>query len=345
MTAPAMAPSRAIQRAPAGAGHPPTCVRGRVALRIHERAHKARSLPTAPAKVGRPKQPAAQPGPIVLGTYTDARGRTRQVIAAQRRDGGALVVDRDATTLGERRLVAQLDADEPAVNAAIVCEHYLRDPSRGRCRRVCAEDLTATPGLDHDERELPVVTGSPMGELTNGAPAGEEGRIYRLGPVRTGGSHAQLRWQACSPTRPDQAPRPTSLREVVGALESYEPVCALTLAALAPRDRDPRVSVTTLRCELERLRESPVVLNRGLREAVLTAVERHGLSMSEIAARCDRIKRDGNGNASGETSWLARRIGMMPEGGSAHCTPWIHSDVLALIAREGLGISPREVEL
>ena len=38
------------------------------------------------------------------------------------------------------------------------------------------------------------------------------------------------------------------------------------------------------------------------------------------------------------------RLGMMPEGGRARPTPWVHSDVLALIARDGLGLSPREVE-
>jgi hypothetical protein len=85
-------------------------------------------------------------------------------------------------------------------------------------------------------------------------------------------------------------------------------------------------------------------LNRGLREAVEREV-RAGMSMSEIATRCGRMKADRNGNRSGETSWLARRIGQMPEGGHARPTPWIHSDTLALIAREGLGVSPREVEL
>jgi hypothetical protein len=67
--------------------------------------------------------------------------------------------------------------------------------------------------------------------------------------------------------------------------------------------------------------------------------------MSEIAIRCGRVKRDSRGNESGETSWLARRLGMLPEGGHETPTPWVHSDVLALIARRGLGISPREVEL
>jgi hypothetical protein len=67
--------------------------------------------------------------------------------------------------------------------------------------------------------------------------------------------------------------------------------------------------------------------------------------MSAIALRCGRVKRDRRGNVSGETSWLTRRIGLAPEGGSSNPTPWVHSDVLALIARRGLGIEPREVEL
>jgi hypothetical protein len=103
--------------------------------------------------------------------------------------------------------------------------------------------------------------------------------------------------------------------------------------------------VTALRGELLRVQDSPIVLNRGLREAVLGVVERQGLSMSEVAIRCGRVKRDAAGNESGETSWLARRLGLLPEGGRKTPTPWIHSDVLALIARDGLGISPREVEL
>jgi hypothetical protein len=132
---------------------------------------------------------------------------------------------------------------------------------------------------------------------------------------------------------------------VVGALEAYEPVRALTEHAIADRTEDPGVSLARLRCEFERLCVSPVVLNRGLREAVLDAINRRGTSMSEIALRCGMVKRDRRGNVSGETSWLARRIGIMPEGGETAITPWIHSDVLGAIARKGLGITPREVEL
>jgi hypothetical protein len=90
---------------------------------------------------------------------------------------------------------------------------------------------------------------------------------------------------------------------------------------------------------------SPILLNRGLREVVQRKVARGELSMSEIALRCGRVKRDRRGNLSGETSWLARRIGQLPEGGEQEPTPWIHSDVLALIVRQGLGASPHEIEV
>jgi hypothetical protein len=65
------------------------------------------------------------------------------------------------------------------------------------------------------------------------------------------------------------------------------------------------------------------------------------LSMSEFAIRCGCTKGSGR---SGNTSWLARRIGQLPEGGKTQPTPWVDGDVLGLIARDGLGVSPREVE-
>ncbi|MGH2911899.1 MAG: hypothetical protein ACRDJ3_05430 [Solirubrobacteraceae bacterium] len=120
---------------------------------------------------------------------------------------------------------------------------------------------------------------------------------------------------------------------------------SLTERAIARHRDDPDLLVTRLRNEYERLCDSPVVLNRGLREAALYAIDRHGLSLGEIAFRCGMVKRDRHGRVSGETSWVARRIGLMPEGGEKAITPWIHVDVLATIAREGLGVSPREVEL
>ncbi|HTZ86828.1 MAG TPA: hypothetical protein VMB05_09190 [Solirubrobacteraceae bacterium] len=137
-----------------------------------------------------------------------------------------------------------------------------------------------------------------------------------------------------------------SVRETVAGLERYEPVLTLTRQALvdAQEGTEGAVSVATIRTELNRLLQSPIVLNRALRLAAVAAIEQHGLSMSEIAMRCGRVKHDAAGNASGETSWLARRLGLLPEGGRRAPTPWIHSNVLALIARDGLGLSPREVE-
>ena len=162
-----------------------------------------------------------------------------------------------------------------------------------------------------------------------------------------------LQQQQARPVGPDPGHRArgaadasiVSVREAVARLESYEPICALTRRTLRAHRQTRQLSTAVLRLEVQRLQRSPIVLNRGLREAVIAATERHGLSMSEIAMRCGRIKYDRAGNASGETSWLARRLGILPEGGQQAPTPWIHSDVLALIARRGLGVSPREVEL
>jgi hypothetical protein len=154
-----------------------------------------------------------------------------------------------------------------------------------------------------------------------------------------------MRWCRFDAKSDDSCRRQASLREAIGALESYEPIRGLTERAITRHTNDHNVSVTRMRSELERLDSSPVVLNRRLREAVLDVVDRGSTSMSEIALRCGVVKRDRRGKISGETSWLARRIGIMPEGGEKAITPWIHSEVLGSIARKGLRVSPREVEL
>jgi hypothetical protein len=172
-----------------------------------------------------------------------------------------------------------------------------------------------------------------------------DGQAYRLAVVPGERSTAQMRWCRLSERTSEPRWERTSLREVVGALQCYEPMRTLTRRAIVLHGEGSEVTVTRLSSEFDRLCASPVVLNRGLREAVLHAIRHGGTNMSEIALRCGVVKRDRRGNTSGETSWLARRIGIMPEGGETRITPWIHSDVLATIAREGLGISPREVEL
>jgi hypothetical protein len=64
---------------------------------------------------------------------------------------------------------------------------------------------------------------------------------------------------------------------------------------------------------------SKIVLNRGLRQAVLAAAAAQGLSMSEIAVRCGRVKHDSKGKESGETSWLARRLCPRSSAGRSGC--------------------------
>ena len=65
-----------------------------------------------------------------LGTYRDRGGRERVVIARPGAGGSVLVIDQDAQTLTDRRLVAHLAADEPAVNAPVVAELYVADAER-----------------------------------------------------------------------------------------------------------------------------------------------------------------------------------------------------------------------
>jgi hypothetical protein len=176
-------------------------------------------------------------------------------------------------------------------------------------------------------------------------PVDRNGFRYQLEPLLGGTSIPQLRWLRYSVQTAASDCATVRVRGVIAGLESYEPVRTLTVRALADAHARPALATSTLRAELVRALQSPIVLNRKLREVVVASMTRDRLTMSEIAMRCGRIKRDGNGNESGETSWLARRLGILAEAGRGAPTPWIHSDVLALIARSGLGISPREVEL
>jgi hypothetical protein len=264
----------------------------------------------------------------------------REVVSIPGAAGTVLVVDRDAATRSDGRLLAHLAADEPLENASLISRQFVDDAlsRRGRCRALTAEDLSAAPfGVEGDEHSPDSLSAVQVCDSLR--------RSYTLAPVEGHTSIPQLRWCRSRPGETDGSSEALCLREVVAGLESYEPVQALTLRALARAGEDPGISTAVLRAELARVQESPIVLNRRLREVVLAMVAGDELSMSSIAIRCDRIKRDRKGNESGETSWLARRIGLLPDGGQSSPTPWIHSDVLGLIARQGLGLSPREVEV
>ncbi len=286
-------------------------------------------------------------GREVLGQYVDRSGRPHEIVARQGAGGSVLVIDRDSVTLGDRRLIAHLASDEPAENARLICEQYLADTGGRWCRSVTTEDLDLVPYVA--DEDVYVEETSVAANLEAGAQStpivDRHSRRFSLELVPTRMSIPEMRWQQYPPEGQVGPARVISVRDVIAALESYEPIRAITQSVLARYKRDPKVSVSVLRGEMDRVCASRIVLNRGLREAVLATAEARGLSMSEIAMRCGRVKYDSRGNVSGETSWLSRRLGLAPEGGEAHPTPWVHSDVLALIARRGLGISPREVEL
>jgi hypothetical protein len=283
-----------------------------------------------------PHAPSATPAksaPRHLGRYTDTDTlAVRELVAIAGDHGSTLVIDRLADTHSDSRLVAHLPSDEPRENASLVCSLYLADPAKGQCRRVSSDDLNHAPCSE------------PPNELCHDAVlTTADSACYRIREISVDGSFPQLRWTRSQQPSLEEPFVPIRLREVVAALEDYQPA-RITIAVIAGHV-DSTVSVRCLRAELERLITSPIVLNRRLREVIERTVQQGELSMSEISLRCGRVKRDRRGNESGETSWLARRIGRLPEGGELTATPWIRSDTLALIARQGLGLAPRDVEL
>jgi hypothetical protein len=299
----------------------------------------ARARRAAPAKeshergtiTSRREQSAAPKlHPEVLGRYRDRDSAERELRCLHLGDASRLVVDWRSDARTDARLVGALASDEPRENARLLAELYLADTNRGRCRRVRRSDLS------NGKRPEPDTAAPPSGPLRDGA-----GASYAIAPVRCGKPYRELRWTRRAPGETDQQPiRP---REVLAALQAYEPARSLTLRAIALHEHDAAISVCRLRGELKRLDTSPIVLNTRLRQAVLRRAA-IGDSLSEIAQRCGRVKRHPRGSVSGETSWLSRRIGLLPEGGQAEPTNWVHSEVLALIARQGLDLCPAEVE-
>jgi hypothetical protein len=276
-----------------------------------------------------PCQPVADAASLLAG-YAD-----REVVLLRGAKGSRLVVDRLVAGAGDPRLVAHLTADEPDINAIVVTDIYLADPNR-HARRLTEADLTEPPRLQPDDRPV-----GPDAVLLD-----RDGFRFRVGAIQAPGPGLpEFRWLRLPPDGFEGPAECVSSRRVVGALEDYRSVRSVNAAVIARHLRDPTVSVATLGLELRRLGTSPIVLNRRLREAVLDASARRGLSLSAIALACGRVKYDHRGRRSGETSWLARRVGLLTDDGTRRPTPWVHTDVLGLIARDGLGIAPHEVEL
>jgi hypothetical protein len=307
---------------------------------IQRRTSDRRAAPSS-ARVGALLSEHAQGSERVLARYTSSAGAPREVLAIAGAGGSVLVVDRNRLTRDDARLVAHVGSDEPRGNAAIAGVLFARHASLQNVapRRLRREDFTdAARGEGADEDFTELDGGSDL------AVHDKCGREYRIEAVRRATSIPELRWCRQRAAHEIAEQRTLSVREAVEAVEAYEPIRRLTRVAIACNGERSDMSVATLRLELERVLRSPIVLNRQLRIVVLAQIATQGVSMSEIAIRCGRIKRDRAGNVSGETSWLARRLGILPEGGREHPTRWIHTEVLALIARRGLGVSPREVE-
>ena len=216
-----------------------------------------------------------------LAGYVDAHGRHRELVTSAASAGSLLVVDRDVDTGADCRLLAHLAHDEPPENAALICADYLdRDRSESRrCRALADEDAELVPFADVSRPPL-------VPERCDHA-----GRSYAIFFAPSRMSIPELRWGWREGSATEGDANVASLREVVAWFESYEPLCSTTEHALARHATDSEVSCTVLRSELRRVRESPIVLNRRLREVVLARVAACGPSMSEIARAATAAKK------------------------------------------------------
>ncbi|MCW3030744.1 MAG: hypothetical protein JWM66_877, partial [Solirubrobacterales bacterium] len=217
-----------------------------------------------------------------LGSYVDSRGSQRELVARAGNQGSVLVLDRDVATRRDQRLVAHLAPDEPPTNAELVAGCYLEQAGRGRCRcrGLTMDDLHTAPFADALDDQLAADEAQGVGGCA-GWPVDAAARRYSIVRLERHMSIPQLRWCREAAGAVPSRREPLSIREVIAALEAYEPVRSLSARAIRRHRDDEAVSVAVLRAELTRVNESPIVLNRALREAVLAAVDNGALSMSE----------------------------------------------------------------
>jgi hypothetical protein len=283
-----------------------------------------------------PAQPTAEPehnpGFLVewLASFHGCSGE-RQILALALEDGAMLVIDTPTLSLAGARLLARLAPEEPRENARLVADMYLAEQPGEPCRLLTLDDF---------DRTREVVAPIDLAGLSTPLLDLDGGR-FRIQIIDSHKGVRELRWTHAGAGGEWE---PLTLRCVYAAVEAYEPARSQTLAAIASSEA-LGVSSCTLRSELDRVDSGATVLNRGLREALLRTLREGEVSMSQIALRCGRSKRDGRGNVSGETSWLSRRLGLMPDSNGGKVSPWVDPDVLALIARAGLGLAPHEVEV
>jgi len=118
----------------------------------------------------------AVPGPLCeFARYVDDAGNPRRIATFTRADASVLILDAPPCGVCGARVLAELAPDEPHENARLVCEMYLADESRGRCRALTAGDLDPTSSA------LPAVVDpalSPDAVLRDA-----DGRGYAIRPV------------------------------------------------------------------------------------------------------------------------------------------------------------------
>ena len=194
-------------------------------------------------------------------------------------DGSRLLVDRREDDGGDPRLLAHLAAMSPTPTpGSSAASSWPRRPRVARALR--PSDFGAPPDGSRDPAEHRRSSRRPRPT--------PHGRRYFL---RASGTPAGA---ALAPRRRAvaAAPRRLSARDVIGALEAYEPVCPLTRAAVerfrADRSvRSRRSSVELRRDRVEPDRPQPPAARGGARGGA-----EHGVSLSAIAMACGRIKRD-----------------------------------------------------
>jgi hypothetical protein len=187
---------------------------------------------TAPEPYAAPAQVDSTPRRARhLGGYVALdSGQTRRIGSLQRPDGSCIVVDYHLDILGDGRVVAHISPDESRENERIICELYLADDTRGRCRALTAEDLE----VPRHATAPPVTPATSQNtQLQDG-----EGYLYCIREFVTGARVCELRWTRSRRPGCDETFDVLTLRDVVARLEAYEPARTITSDALAQRRED-----------------------------------------------------------------------------------------------------------
>ncbi len=291
--------------------------------------------PSPACHTGRPRsRPAARRvhrscrARLVLQRYRAPDGAAREVIAFAAHGwehAGARPRGGDA---GDARLVAHLAADEPV------------DQRAGRLRPLRGRSPLAGAAARCRGRWSMTTCAAPRCPTPRRAPCRSRTQSPRRRARRPPSSRRGARRRSASRSCAGCASRPTvsvgpallvSVRDVVGALQDYEPVRNLTRRGHPPPPRRPGAcSVAVLRTELARIAASPIVLNRRLREQVVQTLARDGteherdrgpLRAGQARPARQRQRRDELAGATSRAAARGRRAGAHARGSTRRFSP------------------------